>query len=213
MMNRMELYEAVREVPEAAKKRINGGRINGFTDINPMWRIRTLTDQFGPCGIGWYYEITDKRLEGGANGEVSAFVDINLYICLDGVWSKPIQGTGGAAFVAKERDGLRTSDECYKMALTDALSVACKALGIGADVYWEAGRTKYSAKESSGGGTKRGYRPPAPGDEPVTCEACGGSLSDYYDGNRLVKAAELAKRCGEKYGKVLCPDCLKGKKA
>ena len=27
-----------------------------------------------------------------------------------------------------------TSDECYKMALTDALSVACKALGVAADV-------------------------------------------------------------------------------
>ena len=30
------------------------------------------------------------------------------------------------------------------MALTDAISVACKALGFGADVYWQAGRSKYN---------------------------------------------------------------------
>jgi hypothetical protein len=29
------------------------------------------------------------------------------------------------------------------MALTDAISVACKALGMGADVYFEKDRTKY----------------------------------------------------------------------
>ena len=46
-------------------------------------------------------------------------------------------------FVANETKGLYTSDEAYKMALTDALSVACKALGMGADVYWHGG-TKYT---------------------------------------------------------------------
>lgn len=30
------------------------------------------------------------------------------------------------------------------MALTDAISVACKALGIGADVYWDKDSTKYN---------------------------------------------------------------------
>lgn len=29
------------------------------------------------------------------------------------------------------------------MALTDALSVACKSLGLGADIYWEADVNKY----------------------------------------------------------------------
>ena len=47
-------------------------------------------------------------------------------------------------FVAKESKGLHTSDECFKMAMTDAISVACKALGIGADVYWEKDKTKYT---------------------------------------------------------------------
>ena len=58
-----------------------------------------------------------------------------------------IPGTGGSKFAAKEKSGVYVSDECFKMALTDALSVACKQLGIGADVYWAADRTKYSTPQ------------------------------------------------------------------
>ena len=59
-MDNLKIYNAVREVPKEAQKSIGGGRLKGMTDINPMWRIKTLTEQFGACGIGWYYEITDK---------------------------------------------------------------------------------------------------------------------------------------------------------
>lgn len=145
----MRIYNQVRAVPEEAKREIAAGRLKGKTDINPMWRIKALTEQFGICGIGWKYVITDKRLEAGADGEVSAFVDIDLFIKVGGEWSAAIPGTGGSAFVAKERNGLYTSDECFKMALTDAISVACKALGFGADVYWQADATKYTLRENA----------------------------------------------------------------
>lgn len=145
-MKTMELYEAVRSVPENAKRRIEGGRLNGKTDINPMWRIKTLTEQFGPCGIGWYYKPVRKWTE-AVGEEVAAFVDIELYVRVEGEWSMPVSGTGGSMLAEKERSGLHVSDECYKMATTDAISVACKQLGIGADVYWEADRTKYAPAE------------------------------------------------------------------
>lgn len=143
-MENLEIYNAVRAVPADAQREIKGGRLNGKTDINPMWRLKTLTEQFGPCGIGWKYTFEKQWLEPGANGEVSAFCDIMLYIKVDGTWSEGIPGTGGSAFVAKEKNGLYTSDECYKMALTDALSVACKAIGVAADVYWQKDATKYT---------------------------------------------------------------------
>ena len=145
-MDNMTIYNAVRSVPDSAKRRIEAGRLKGKTDINPMWRIKALTEQFGPCGYGWKYVITDKRLEQGANGEVAAFLDIDLFVKAGGAWSDAIPGTGGSAFVAKEKNGPYTSDECFKMALTDAISVACKALGFGADVYWAADKSKYEAR-------------------------------------------------------------------
>ena len=142
-MENLHLYNQVRAVPQDALKKIEGGRLKNMSDINPMWRIKTLTEQFGPCGIGWYYEITRQWLEPGANGEIAGFCNINLYVKTDDGWGKPIQGTGGSAFIAKEAKGPYTSDEVFKMALTDAISVACKALGFGADVYWAKDRTKY----------------------------------------------------------------------
>lgn len=146
MSDNMLIYKAVRSCPQEALKPITGGRLNGKSDINPMWRIKALTEQFGPCGIGWYYDVTRQWLERGEGDTVAAFCNISLYIKWGDEWSKPIQGTGGSAFVAKERGGLYTSDECFKMALTDAISVACKALGFAADVYWSADRTKYDTQ-------------------------------------------------------------------
>lgn len=141
-MENLRIYEQCRSVPETAKKEINGGRLNGKTDINPMWRIKTLTEQFGPIGIGWYYKkISEKKEVVGE--ETAVFVDIELYIKADGEWSKPIFGTGGSMLASKEKSGIYVSDECYKMATTDAISVACKQLGIGADVYWESDASKY----------------------------------------------------------------------
>ena len=192
-MNNLTLYDAVRKVPEEAQKKITGGRLNGYTDINPMWRIKALTEQFGPCGIGWWYKITEKRLEQSGNaGEIAAFVDIELYYVQDGKASQPIVGTGGSSFVAKERNGLYMSDECFKMALTDALSVACKALGMGADVYWDKDRTKYGKK-------------PDWNSSPLICEVCGSTIV----GNAKHTAQEVADGSKKSYGKAMCILCIK----
>ena len=148
-MDNTTLWQKFRAVPPEAKKPISGGRLNGKTDINPVWRLKTLTEQFGPCGFGWKYNIVNQRLEKGAKDEIAAFVDIELYINDPSLgWSAPIPGTGGSMFVAVEKSGPYTSDECYKMALTDALSVACKALGIGADVYWDRDPNKYDKPDT-----------------------------------------------------------------
>ena len=142
-MENLELYNKLKAVPETAKKPISAGRLKGFTDINPMWRIKALTEAFGPCGFGWWYKITDKRLE-GQGAEIRAFVDIELFVKYNGEVSMPIPGTGGASFLTQEKNGAYTSDECYKMALTDAISVAAKSLGVAADVYYEKDRDKYT---------------------------------------------------------------------
>jgi len=145
MEENLKIYNELRVVPKEAQKKITGGRLSGMTDIKPMWRIEKLTEVFGMCGIGWKASIKNKEIIDGANGEKIAIVDIELYVKVNGEWSEPIEGTGGSSFIAKEKSGLYTSDECFKMAYTDAISVACKSLGMGADVYW--GDSKYSTQE------------------------------------------------------------------
>lgn len=145
MEENLKIYNELRVVPKEAQKKITGGRLSGMTDIKPMWRIEKLTEVFGMCGIGWKVHIKNKEIIDGANGEKIAIVDIELFVKVNGEWSEPIEGTGGSSFIAKEKNGLYTSDECFKMAYTDAISVACKSLGMGADVYW--GDSKYSTQE------------------------------------------------------------------
>lgn len=192
-MDNLEFYNRGRAVPEEAQKPFNNGKFSG-TDINPMWRIKMLTELFGPCGIGWYYEVISERAE--PHGDVTvAVVDLNLYIKVQDEWSKPIYGTGGNVIVRKGS----TSDEGYKMALTDALSVACKALGIGADIYFAKDRTKYTAQEK-----------PASGDTLERCTDCGKVIEDYVSGGKVrLSSHDIVTRSMDAYGRQLCMACSK----
>ena len=152
--NNLSIYERVRSVPKEAKKEIEAGRLKGKNDINPMWRIKKLTEVFGPAGFGWYTEIVRTWTEASESGEMAVFVDIYLFVKKDGEWSKPIYGNGGNRLVANEKkyeNGQQVyvpflDDDAYKKAYTDAISVAAKALGIGADVYFEKDVTKYDSQ-------------------------------------------------------------------
>lgn len=150
----LSIYDSVREVPKEAKKEIEAGRLKGKHDINPMWRIKKLTEVFGPAGFGWYTEIVRTWTEASESGEMAVFVDINLYVKKDGEWSRPIFGNGGNKLIANEKkyeNGQQVyipylDDDAYKKAYTDAISVAAKALGVGADVYFEKDKGKYASE-------------------------------------------------------------------
>ena len=205
MADNLRFYNASRAVPEEAQKSFNNGRFSG-TDINPMWRIKKLTELFGPAGLGWYYEVISERCE--AHGEVTmAIVDLILYIRDpdSGEWSKPIFGTGGNKLLEKGR----ASDEGYKMALTDALSVACKALGIGADVYFAKDKTKYTAESPSSAARSAAPSPqgegnaagPAPGRQTRMgltgkCKRCGAEIDEQTESyTRLRFRVPLCRPC------------------
>jgi len=190
-MDNMRIYSKGRSVPENAKKTIQAGKLKGFTDINPMWRIQVLTELFGPCGFGWYTEIRQVWTEEGRDGRVAAFCEISLYVRIEDEWSRPIVGIGGSMLVNQFKGQPETSDECFKMAYTDAISVACKALGIGADVYWESGRTKYSQTKEA--------------EKEIFCISCGNQLPASVQGRD--KSVITGRAFAEKFG-GLCPTCF-----
>lgn len=147
-----ELYKKFKMPPKDALKEIGAGRLKGMTDINPQWRIECLTEMFGLCGEGWYIKTINQDVISGADGESMVKVDIELYYkTSSGEWSMPIQASGGSMFVSQEKNGLHTSDEAFKMAYTDALSVACKMIGIGSDIYRGLFNTKYQNDTSDSG--------------------------------------------------------------
>ena len=134
-MENKQLWGWVKRPPESALKTIGGGRLKGMTDINPQWRLEIMTEIFGPCGKGWGYNIDKLWAETGANNEILCFALVNVWYKLEEEGKSYIPGIGGHKLIMKEKDGLQSNDEGYKMAVTDALSVALKALGVGADIY------------------------------------------------------------------------------
>lgn len=154
-MDNKQLWNQVKRPPETALKTIGGGRLKGMTDINPQWRLEIMTEIFGPCGKGWGYNIDKLWTEPGANGEVLCFALVNVWFqestAKDSqfeITMNLIPGIGGHKLVMKESNGMQSNDEGYKMAVTDALSVALKALGVGADIYagkWDG--TKYKEEK------------------------------------------------------------------
>ena len=131
----MKIWNQCAKPPASALKQISGGRLKGMTDINPQWRIEIMTEMFGACGFGWGYTIDKLWREDGSDGQIMAFALVTVWYESK---EQTVTGIGGSMLVSNEKSGPYTSDEGYKMAVTDALSVALKMLGVGADIY--AGR-------------------------------------------------------------------------
>ena len=135
MNDNMELWNKVSKPPPEALKQITGGRLSGMTDIKPQWRVQALTEALGACGDGWQFTIERLWTEPGSEGQVMAFAHVSLFARLHDTYSDAIPGIGGSMLIAKESKGLHSSDEAFKMAVTDALGSAMKMLGVAAEVY------------------------------------------------------------------------------
>lgn len=213
-MDKTSIWEQLRQTPKEAQKPIAAGRLKGFTDINPMWRLRRLTEIFGPCGVGWKPEIKKYWTECGSGNEVRAFMEINLYYRIDNEWSEPVPGFGGASFVSQEKNGPYTSDECYKMAFTDAIGSACKLLGMSEDVYFAQGQSKYSEQGNTPSETKKPVTAQKTTPPPQKCNYCGADIKEARFANGAKRTPQqIIEFSTAQFGKKLCYICTKNRLA
>lgn len=158
----LKIFNFARAVPDVVKKDIKAGKLKGYTNINPQWRLEKLTELFGPIGFGWVLENIKYWTSEGV-GECVMWCSLDLKIFWNGQWSLPINGIGGSKLYGKgQGDGI--NDEACKMAQTDAISVACKNLGFASDIYYGLDDTKYRAgQDDFAWGRNVPTPPPAPG--------------------------------------------------
>lgn len=131
----LQIWNAVKQTPSNFLKKIEFGYLKGKSDINPQWRLMAMTQAFGPVGHGWTYRIVKLWSEPCTDGNVMAFAEVAVKTKLDGVWGEEFSGIGGSTIVDKNKNGIAANDEGFKKAVTDALGVAFKAVGVAADVY------------------------------------------------------------------------------
>jgi len=168
-MENMDIWNKLCQPPKGALKAIQAGRLKGKTDINPMWRFKAMTELFGPCGTGWKYTIDDVNFQDGAGELKAVFVTVSVSYAVESnatasglKFSDPVQGVGGAMFVAKEKSGPYTDDEAVKKAVTDALGTALKMIGVAADVYsgkWDGSKYIGGPPESAPQAPKQTVKP------------------------------------------------------
>lgn len=135
MSDNLKVWNLVKQVPTNFLKPIGGGKLKGKSDINPQWRLMAMTQAFGMVGHGWTYRIVRTWNEPVPDGSVMCFAEVAVKTKIDGEWGQEFSGIGGSNTVEKNKNGLQSNDDGYKMAVTDALSVAFKAVGIAADIY------------------------------------------------------------------------------
>ncbi len=143
-MNMKEKFYLQARPPQEALNTIQFGRLKGKSDINPQWRIEALTDVFGLCGVGWYFEVLGTTfVDVPATEERLVYVTVGIHVLNEaGEWSKPVIGVGGDFVIIKDKNGFHGNDEAMQMAVTDGLGKAAKCLGIASDIY----RGKYDSK-------------------------------------------------------------------
>jgi len=145
----MKHWNSFNQPPVTALKKIEAGRMKGKSDINPQWRYKAMTEEFGTVGVGWKFTIDKMWTETAANNEVMAFVNVSVFVKEDGQWSDAIPGTGGSTLIVSEKNGMYNDDDAFKKATTDALSTAMKLLGVAADIYmgvWDGAKYRETSE-------------------------------------------------------------------
>jgi hypothetical protein len=120
--------------PKHTKQFKRGGGFSG-TAIKPIWSFRRMTEEFGPCGIGWGVGEPTFQVVPALEGEILVYCTATVWFKRGDEVSQQVFGVGGDKVVGKNKFGLSTDDEAFKKAFTDAVTNALKLIGVGADVH------------------------------------------------------------------------------
>lgn len=145
MESNTSLWEKVEKTDPNFTKEFTG--VGGFsgTAICSAYLAKKATEVFGPCGIGWGFDLEDEKYvsgyplgfdaEGNSIGTtVVHVVRIKLWYLLDGKRGEVTQ-FGQTTFVGRNKNGLFHDEDAPKKSITDAISKCLSLLGFSADVH------------------------------------------------------------------------------
>lgn len=103
------------------------GQRGGFTAIDAYYQIQCATEEFGPAGYRWGWEIVD--VEFTPNDMVAILIKLwwGYDECEIYQW--------GQCSLWSDAKGTRRDEDCFKKATTDGITKCLSYLGFNADVF------------------------------------------------------------------------------
>ncbi len=143
------LWDRVCMTDPKAVKEITGKQYKGNSP-KPYWIVERLTEEFGPCGIGWGFTIANERMERLSEDDVLHVAVVDFWYVL-GEKSGHIQQVGQTKATYKSSAGkLIVDEDAPKKSVTDALVKCASYIGFAGDIF--AGRwddSKYVAQANA----------------------------------------------------------------
>lgn len=134
MSENLALWERVEKTDPKHTKAITGKTYQG-TSPKPHYLIHKATETFGPCGIGWGFQIVDERIEDGAGGERMSIARVKVWYKWGGERGE-VEHIGGTSFSGIRASGKSFTDEdAPKKSVTDALIKALSMIGFAGDIF------------------------------------------------------------------------------
>ena len=121
----MKIWETLSKTNPQYTRLVPSSYGKKITSIDPMYQIQSMTDMFGPVGLGWKYKVDYKYVDGLVFAEVTIKYFTNEWHEYGPVCS--VQNLYKA--------NSKLDDEAPKKAMTDALTKAFSHLGLNADIF------------------------------------------------------------------------------
>jgi hypothetical protein len=128
------LWQKVCVTDPKAVKPITGKQYSGNSP-KPYWIVERLTDEFGPCGIGWGFTILNERMERLSESDVLHVAVVRFWYIFDGQRGELEQIGQTKAVYEKSKGGLMVDEDAPKKSVTDALIKCASYLGFAGDIF------------------------------------------------------------------------------
>ena len=133
-MSNKALWDRVCVTDPAAVKPITGKQYSGNSP-KPYWIVERLTDEFGPCGIGWGFQIINERFERFSDTDSLHVAVVRLWYVQDGKRGELEQiGQTKASYVTS-KGSFMLDEDAPKKSVTDALVKCASYLGFAGDIF------------------------------------------------------------------------------
>lgn len=117
-----------------AVKPITGKQYKGNSP-KPYWIVERLTDEFGPCGIGWGFNILGERFERFGEHESLHVAIVRLWYVMDGKRGEFEQVGQTRASYMSAAGKFIVDEDAPKKSVTDALVKCASYLGFAGDIF------------------------------------------------------------------------------